>query len=409
MPAVFVHLGTQKLELNVAAGKLVQGVRGHESTTIGDIRLAIAASLESPIEFPALRQALTPDDHIAIILHEEMNGIAEAMEAILSHILTANVPLNQVTVLVQPRLSGIEPTWMTKLPASCQGFQLEVHQRDATSMAYLASTKEGRRIYLNKHIVDADQIIIVGNVRFDAVYGISSGLAELFPDYSDASTYQELTRHLHAHVSGNERAFPIWKEAEAVGWLIGLPFVVCVGEGSAGSVKKVFAGSAAAVRQESEAWLRAESVVRLPYQVDLVIGTLAASTAEQSFAAITEAVFRASRAVHQGGRVAILSEAGGTLPAGSEFISQSETVVQGLSRLRQQHTIPVQPWWYLAHALEHAKVYVFSHLLPEVMESLFMVPLDQPAQAQNLIEQAKTIVILEGIDRLAIEVAKPGK
>lgn len=406
MAGVVLHPGSQKIELTVPAGKLVQGRRVQQSTILGDVRLAIAASLESPIEFPALRQALTPDDHIAIILHEEMNGIAEAMEAVLSHILTANVPMNQVTVLVQPRLSGVVPTWMDTLPATCQGFQLEVHDREKSKMAYLASTKEGRRIYLNRHIVDADQIVIVGNVRFDAVYGISNGLAELFPDYSDLATYQELTRHLHANVTGSEKAFPIWKEAEAVGWLLGLPFVVCVGEGPAGSVKHVFAGAAGHVRQQAEAWIRAEGVVHLPYQVDLVIGTLAAAASQQSFAQIAEAAFRASRAAHQGGRVAILTEASGALPAGADIISQSETVVQGLSHIRQQHTAPVQPWWYLAHALEHAKVYTSSHLLSEVIESLFVVPFDQPGQVQHLIDQAKSVVIIEGIDRSAVEVGK---
>lgn len=402
-----LHIGSQKLDLKLTDGKLVQGRREATASRLGDIRLATAASLETPTEFPALRLALTPDDHLTILVHEQMNGLLEVLEEVFKHVLSAGVQMNQITLLLHALQPGMTREWPERLHETYRGFKIEEHQLDQTKMAYLASTQAGRRIYLNRHIVDADQLIIIGNVRFDPVFGVSSGLADLFPWFSDAPTREELTRHLHDTVYLKDRPFPIWKETEEVGWQLGLPFVVCVVEGQGETVTQVVAGAAGPVRQQAETLLRKYNTIQMPYQVDLVIGTLVGSARQQSFAQVTEALFRASRGVHQGGNVAILSEAGGLLPPGADIVSQAESAVAGLTFLRQHPHIARLPWWYLARSLEQSKVYLSSRFMQEVIESMFMVPLDEPRQVQNLIDQAKSVMIVEGVDRCLLELARP--
>lgn len=406
MSNTIIQVGNESLELRIPNGALVTGKRGSVPKAVHDVLALAAERLETPIEFPSLRRALTPDDHLCIVLHEDTNGIAPIMQAVLEHVQRAGVLMEQVTVMVQPRRTGVEPAWVKAMPESVAGFQVVEHSRDEKAMAYLASTKPGRRIYLNRLIVDADQLIIVGNVRFDAIFGITTGMAEVFPAFSDEPTIEELTRLKHAYSTGLERAFPIWKEAEEVGWLIGLPFVVAVAEGPNGTVSDIFAGTAAEVKQQADSWLTEHNIVHLPYQVDLVIGTLAGPSSEQHVAQVAEAAFHAFKAVHQDGVIAILSTASGSLPAGAEVISASETIVAGLTQLRQQKDVDIQPWWHLAYALEQAKVYVASHMQPEVMESLFVVPMDKPQNVQHLIEKANNVVVIEGLDRVMLDIRK---
>jgi hypothetical protein len=102
--------------------------------------------------------------------------------------------------------------------------------------------------------------------------------------------------------------------------------------------------------------------------------------------------------------MAILSTASGSLPPGAEVVSASENIVAGLTQLRLLKLVSALPWWQLAHALEQGKVYVSSHMLPEVIESLFLIPMDDVKQAQRLIDQAKTVLIVESLDRTVIEV-----
>lgn len=407
MPEVPLQVGVRKLSLKIADGKLVQGRRGPFPSRLGDLRLAAAASLEAPIDFPTFRQALTPDDHLVIVLQEQVNGLVDVLTAVLQHIHSAGVQMNQITVLVRPQPAGFLRNWVEQLPQECQGFQLEEHSPAQSKMAYLASTRAGRRIYLNRHIVDADQLIIIGKARFDPFYGVAIGLADVFPAFSDAPTLQELTRHLHEAVPAQDRPFPLWKETEEVGWQLGMPFVVCVVEGHDDAVSQVLAGSTGSVRSQAESLLRQHNIIHAPYQVDLLIGTLGGATNQQSFSLVVEALFRASQAVHQGGSVAILSEAGGILPAGADLVSQADSAIAALSQLRQHPEIDRLPWWYLARALEQCKAYLSSNLKQDLVESLFIIPLDDHRQVQNLIDHAKSVMLVEGVDRCLIELDRP--
>lgn len=406
MSVTILDLGSQKVELKIPPGKLVQPPGGHVPTALGDLRLAVAASLEAPIEFPELRRALTPDDHLAIVLHEDIHGLAVVLQAVLEHVLSAGIQISQVAVVVPPRTLGMQVDWLEQLPEELRGFQLEEHVPATSKLAYLANTKDGRRIYLNRLIVDADQVIIIGKVRFDPIHGVASGLADVFPTFSDEPTVQELTRHLHHALPLQHHPFAIWKETEEVGWHLGMPFVVCLLEGVGNTVNRVLSGTAGPVREQAETWLRSTHLLRLPYQVDLVVGTLSGTPSQQTFAQVCEAAYRASRMVHQGGKVAILSEAGAVLPAGSEIVSQGETAVEGLALLRKHPQFDSRPWWYLANGLLQAKLFLSCRMQQEVVESLFLVPFDQHNQVQNLIDQAKSVLIVEGVDQLHFELAK---
>src|SRR5688572_9126022 len=180
-----LSFGTQSIAVEVPAGKLVSGMRAPQARPLDDVREAVAGALERPLEFPTLRRALTPDDHLVVLVQEAMNALGEALEAILLHLQSAGVKPEQVTVLVPPRNAGMDVNWPERLPSGVQGFRVEEHQSSPDHIAYLASTETGRRIYLNRTLVDADQLIILGAARFNPIFGVSSGLADLFPTFSD--------------------------------------------------------------------------------------------------------------------------------------------------------------------------------------------------------------------------------
>src|SRR5688572_32420186 len=122
-----LSFGTQSIAVEVPAGKLVSGMRAPQARPLDDVREAVAGALEQPLEFPTLRRALTPDDHLVVLIQEEMNALSEALEAILLHLQSAGVKPAQVTVLVPPRSAGQEINWAEQLPAGVQGFQVEEH------------------------------------------------------------------------------------------------------------------------------------------------------------------------------------------------------------------------------------------------------------------------------------------
>lgn len=411
MPAQSIRTGAHTLTLEVQPEKLVSGPKHSTLPPINDLPKRLADLLETPTDFPALRRALTPDDHVAILIQEDMNSLAVLLQGLLRHIFQAGIQSKNVTLLVPPPQSSHHrssldlPSWLAQLPVQFQSCKVEEHQYETTSIAYLANTRQGRRIYLNRTLVDSDQVIILGPVRFDPIFGVASGLAYLFPGFSDQATRQELlqaslpktdSKGDHAEI---KKKPAIWQEALAVGWLLGMPFVIAVLEGSGDDVLGVWAGSAEAVRQEAEARLRDAYQFSLSNEVDLVIGTISSLPERQSFAQVAAAAARASRVTHSDGAVAILSEVRPQLPRGAETIQHAPDPSSGLSRLRQDPHADWISWWQLAIAVEKNKIYLHSQIPAQTLEDLWIIPIEKMSQVQNLINQARTLAIIEDLHR----------
>jgi nickel-dependent lactate racemase len=412
MPAQSIRTGTHVLTLEIQQEKLVSGPPPPALPPISDLPKRLADLLESPTDFPPLRRALTPDDHVAILIQEDMNSLPVLLQALLLHIFLAGIKPENVTLLVpsrghpasSQRSSSFDlPSWLANLPDQFQACKVEEHRYEASHIAYLANTRQGRRIYLNRTLVDADQIIILSPVRFDPIFGVATGLAYLFPTFSDEATRQELLQSSLSRIGSQgdhaEKTPAIWQEALAVGWLLGMPFVIAVLEGSGDDVLAVWSGGAEAVRQEADARLREARQFSLSAEVDLVIGTIGSLPEHQSFVQVAAAAARASRVTRSDGAVAILSEVRPELPRGAETMQHAPDPSSGLSRLRQDPRADWISWWQLATALEKNKLYLHSQIPAQTLEDLWIIPIEKMSQVQNLINQARTLAIIEDLHR----------
>ncbi|HMP16759.1 MAG TPA: lactate racemase domain-containing protein, partial [Gemmatales bacterium] len=92
-------MGDQMLELQFQEGTLVSGRRHAVPAIISQVEKQVTKLLNNPSEFPTLKRALTPDDHICLVVHENTNELAAVMKALLEHIQEAGVSLQNCTVL----------------------------------------------------------------------------------------------------------------------------------------------------------------------------------------------------------------------------------------------------------------------------------------------------------------------
>ena len=119
--------------------------------------------------------------------------------------------------------AGVEPEDVTVLvtvgwrPHSSRrhappGATLVVHDpRDRGQLAYLAATKQGRRIYLNRLLTDADVVIPVGTAGVRPDHGLPGPVERRFPgaertcDDRDASRAVSGSRHLSRASGAGQR------------------------------------------------------------------------------------------------------------------------------------------------------------------------------------------------------------
>jgi len=380
----------RRLDLEIAAENVVAIRRDPIAPAVSDPAAAVRNALEEPIDFPPLRRALTPDDQLVVVVDERVPQLPRLLVPILEHIRTAGVPAEAITLLCLPPSSG-QP-WLEDVPDEFADVRVEVHQPgDRRKLAYLAATKQGRRVYLNRSAVDADQLIFLTRRTYDPILGYAGAEGALFPGLSDEATQQALATQLHAEAPGRE-PWAIKREAGEIAWLLGAPFFVQVIEGSGDTITHIVAGPASS-SGEAERLLDARWRLTVSEPADVVIAGLAAGKpiTAKDFA---RAFFAASRVVKPGGRIVVLSDAAPPLGRSLELLGQREEAVAGLQLVMTERPADLATGFMWATAAQHARLYLLSGLSNDVAEALFTTPLTRDTETQRLLTEGSKCLSL---------------
>src|SRR5689334_5817985 len=116
-----IAYGRERLPVEIDPGRLVALERAEAPPPLADPVGAVRAALESPLRYPALRRALTPDDHVTVVVDEHLPRLPELVNAVLEHVLSAGVDPAAITLLCPP--SASRQPWLDALPEAVE----EVH------------------------------------------------------------------------------------------------------------------------------------------------------------------------------------------------------------------------------------------------------------------------------------------
>src|SRR6267143_4622873 len=119
---VRIDYGLEHLEIDVPDERLVQVRRQALPSRLADPVGAIRDALERPLGFPALRQALTPDDHVAVVVDEHLLQFPEFITPVLEHIVSARVGPESISIVCP---AGTAPGWDSELPDLLRKVRIE--------------------------------------------------------------------------------------------------------------------------------------------------------------------------------------------------------------------------------------------------------------------------------------------
>jgi nickel-dependent lactate racemase len=400
---VTIGYGREHHDYEVAEEKMIGDPRVPVAD-LTDLPAAVRAALEAPFQFPALRRALTPDDHVAVIIDETLSHLLDAIIPVLEHLAQAGVAPANMTLLSAPTTSS-QP-WIDDLPEAFEEVHVEVHDpADRKRLSYLATTRQGQRLYLNRTVVDADQVVVVSARRYDALLGQGGAEGAIYPALSDTATHDAVQGRVKLAAPGPEPALT-QREAVETAWLLGAPFFVQIIEGTGDGWSQVVAGAAEA---SAEAGRLLDARWRLPISraAELVVVTLTGDPAGQTFGDWAAAVACAARVVEPGGRIVLLAEGRSALGATTELLRNAEEPEHVLKHLRRQQTLEMLPALQWATAASRARLYVLSGLPDERVEELFATPLQHAGQVQRLVDDSGSYLFLEDAHR-ALAVIEEG-
>jgi nickel-dependent lactate racemase len=369
------------------------------SVPTADPRELVRAALEAPFGFEPLRRALTPDDRVVVVFDPALPAAAELLAGVLDHLRTAGIEPAAVTVVTPP---GAPEAWIDELPDEYADLTAETHDpADDRKRAYLATTRSGRRVYLNRTLVEADAIVLLTGRGYDPLTGYAGAEAAVFPGLlgvEPGDTPPEVEAKAPQPEPNSVRA-----EAAEVAWLLGTPFLVQVIEGAGDAVQEVVAGlldsSAEGVRRQDARWRGT-----VPDRVPAVIAAVSGSPERVTFLDLAKAAACAARVVTKGGRIAVLSDAAPALGEGAALLRSldgPEGATKKLEKLNPPDRAACVLW---AWAARRASLFLASGLPDGVVEELFATPLHTPAEAARLAAAADAVAVIPDAHKAMVTV-----
>jgi nickel-dependent lactate racemase len=385
---VQVELGDFGVSVDLSDASVVASRRAPAALDVADFGAAVQAAMEQPQNFPPLRRALTPDDHIAVVIDEQLPQLGLMVGRVIEYLREAGINPTAITLV---SAAGSRQKWVEDLPDSAQDVRTEIHDAaDRKAVAYLASTRAGRRVYLNRTVVEADQTVILTGCRYDPALGIIDGAGALFPALSDAET-QRSTAGVPSLAAGPETG--LHAEATEIAWLLGVPFMVQVVEGSGENAAHVVGGTVESI-SDVRRLLQDRWRIKFDRPAQTVVATMTGDPLRHDFESLSRAALSAARIVEPGGRIILLTRANPALGEAGDTIRGTDNVGQAIRRVKEgqptEHAAALQ--WL--EAAKHASLYLLSDLPDETVEELFATPLQHARQAQRLLDTAESCLFL---------------
>ena len=364
---------------------------------IDDLPAAIACAINDPIDFPALRRATTPGDRVVLAIAPGLPWAAEAVAAIVDHLIEAGVQPDGISVLTSEETPADASGDPRRLLGPRLRGQIEQHihnPKDPAKLAYLATTESGHPIRINHILQEADLIVPIGcllGAGAAGYFGIHTGL---YPAYADAET-QSRFRSLSSLADSGQYKQNLIDEVNEVAWLLGIAFTLQLLPADGFGVLEVLAGHADAVRLQAQQ--RYTAIWQQPLPTDrsgLVVAGIGGKASVQTWSNLGRALENARRLVEDGGAVAVCCDLGDPPGPGVQRMVRTESRRAALSKIRKERPIDAIPAAQIASALDQGTVYLLSKLDPEIIEDLDMVPITSPAELVRLVSRHKSCTLL---------------
>ncbi len=384
-----VEFQGERLEFDLREDQLVGQWDGPAGMT-GDVELeAVRSALEQPLQFPPVRQAVVPGDRIAIAIDPAISPIGSSIGLLVDLLRASGVETGDITVVIPPghRFGPDE-----RLPT---GIALEVHDpADRHKLAYLAASTEGRRIYLNRRVTDADVVIPVGRLGFDPILGYRGPWSLIFPQLSNQETLAAYRQALASDPPKRSAPRSSLDEAFEVSWLLGTQYHLGLVPGRDGLARAI-GGLAESVRDEAIQAINGLWCYRPAAPAECVVVGIGSLYDPAGIDDMVEGLVTASRLVTPGGKIVALSRAQGIIGPSLQRLCDVDDPKNAPAALRGHDSDTDSiAGRRLAHVLARADVYLHSGIDRQVVEDLGMVPIEARNDANRIVSRSSSCLLV---------------
>ena len=314
---------------------------------------------------------------------------------VINSLLEAGAAAGDIAVILPPESKGAE---RGLLSAASDAVQREVSAvvhdpHDSRALCYLAAAKDGKPIYFNRQIFDADLVVPIGVLRLENSFGYVGVHAAVFPAFSDEATRARFRAPAQGEWAVRSRRQQ--EAADEAAWLLGVQFTLQAAPGPGDSVLHVLAGESKAVAKRGRSLCEAAWLYHAPRRASLVVATIEGGPEQQTWENFGRALFAASGAVSDGGAIVLCTELrsppGPALKRLAVLDNRPAKVQRAIRRERSEDAPSAS---LLAQILPRAQIYLLSHLDGDAVEELGIGYVEEADEVQRLSRQHSSCILL---------------
>ncbi len=187
--------GKGEMEFEVPDDLYLGTVEGVAVQPLPDLEAALEEALEHPIASPPLAETVQPGDRVAIACPDYHRLWVQArrwLPLVVRALNRAGIPDRDITVIIangthgKPSYRGMQDILGEDFPP---GVKVVNHDaRDPSMLCYLGKTPYGTPVWVNRHAVEADHVILTGAVVPHTFAGFGGGRKAVLPGMSGIST-----------------------------------------------------------------------------------------------------------------------------------------------------------------------------------------------------------------------------
>ncbi|MGL5097962.1 MAG: lactate racemase domain-containing protein, partial [Planctomycetia bacterium] len=219
-----LQCGSETISLDVPDARLAGRFRGPEGAADFDPGAAVERQLANPVGAPPNRQAVVAGDRAVVVVDDGLPEAPAHVAPVLRALLAAGVAPPDVTFLLFTLAAAdrLRADLRDALGPTFHDVVFAVHDPDdEAAFAYLSTTQEGRRVYLNRMLPDADTLFALGRCGYDPVVGVRAVASDVYPALSDAATLRR-SRQIALEGRRATDTLRLRQGCDEVGWLVGL-------------------------------------------------------------------------------------------------------------------------------------------------------------------------------------------
>lgn len=189
--------GGGTLHVKLPQEQVLNVVEGQSVSPLADVAAAVRAAVRQPIGTPPLRQVVHKGDKVAVVASDVTRAwihFEQLLPPLLDELNDAGVPDEDITLVValgahrlhtdQDNLQvyGREVVNRVKI--------IQSQAQRSEDFAYVGTTTRGVKVYLNKHVLAADKVILTGGIVYHLMAGFGGGRKSVLPGIAGYDTIQ---------------------------------------------------------------------------------------------------------------------------------------------------------------------------------------------------------------------------